>query len=106
MTMGKSWDTHCPFGPYIVTADEVGDPHNLSLHTYVNGEERQKTNTGLLIYDCYTLVEYLSTAFTLLPGDLVPTGTPQGSALTTQNWLTPGDSVKVEIEKLDLLKIL
>ena len=104
MTMGKSWDTHCPFGPYIVTADEVGDPHNLSLHTYVNGEERQKTNTGLLIYDCYTLVEYLSTAFTLLPGDLVPTGTPQGSALTTQNWLTPGDSVKVEIEKLGFIE--
>ena len=104
MTMGKSWDTHCPFGPYIVTADEVGDPHNLSLHTYVNGEERQKTNTGLLIYDCYTLVEYLSTAFTLLPGDLVPTGTPQGSALTSQNWLTPGDSVKVEIEKLGFIE--
>ena len=104
MTMGKSWDTHCPFGPYIVTADEIKDPHNLKLKTFVNDEERQNTNTGLLIYDCFTLVEYLSTAFTLTPGDLIPTGTPEGSALSTQNWLKPGDKVKVEIEGIGYIE--
>ena len=104
MTMGKSWDTHCPFGPCIVTADEINDPHNLNLKTFVNEEERQNTNTNLMIYDCFTLVEYLSTAFTLMPGDLVPTGTPEGSALSTQNWLKPGDKVKVEIENIGYIE--
>ena len=104
MTMGKSWDTHCPFGPYIVTSDEIDDPHNLSLKTFVNDEERQNTNTNLMIYDCYTLIEYLTTAFTLEPGDLIPTGTPEGSAVTTQNWLKPGDKVKVEIEGLGYIE--
>ena len=104
MTMGKSWDTHCPFGPYIVTSDEIDDPHNLTLKTFVNDEERQNTNTNLMIYDCYTLIEYLTTAFTLEPGDLIPTGTPEGSAVTTQNWLKPGDKVKVEIEGLGCIE--
>ena len=104
MTMGKSWDTHCPFGPYIVTSDEIDDPHNLALKTFVNDEERQNTNTNLMIYDCYTLIEYLTTAFTLEPGDLIPTGTPDGSAVTTQNWLKPGDKVKVEIEGLGYIE--
>ena len=104
MTMGKSWDTHCPFGPYIVTSDEIDDPHNLTLKTFVNYEERQNTNTNLMIYDCYTLIEYLTTAFTLEPGDLIPTGTPEGSAVTTQNWLKPGDKVKVEIEGLGYIE--
>ena len=104
MTMGKSWDTHCPFGPYIVTSDEVDDPHNLVLKTFVNNEERQNTNTNLMIYDCYTLVEYLTTAFTLEPGDLIPTGTPEGSAVTNQNWLQPSDKVKVEIEKIGFIE--
>ena len=104
MTMGKSWDTHCPFGPYIVTSDEIDDPHNLALKTFVNDEERQNTNTNLMIYDCYTLIKYLTTAFTLEPGDLIPTGTPEGSAVTTQNWLKPGDKVKVEIEGLGYIE--
>ena len=104
MTMGKSWDTHCPFGPYIVTSDEIDDPHNLALKTFVNDEERQNTNTNLMIYDCYTLIEYLTTAFTLEPGDLIPTGTPEGSAVTTQNWLKPGDKVKVEIDGLGYIE--
>ena len=104
MTMGKSWDTHCPFGPYIVTSDEIDDPHNLALKTFVNDEERQNTNTNLMIYDCYTLIEYLTTAFTLEPGDLIPTGTPEGSAVTTQNWLKPGHKVKVEIEGLGYIE--
>ena len=104
MTMGKSWDTHCPFGPYIVTSDEIDDPHIFTLKTFVNDEERQNTNTNLMIYDCYTLIEYLTTAFTLEPGDLIPTGTPEGSAVTTQNWLKPGDKVKVEIEGLGYIE--
>ena len=104
MTMGKSWDTHCPFGPCIVTADEIDDPHKLNLKTYVNDEERQNTNTELMIYDCYTLIEYLSTAFTLTPGDLIPTGTPEGSALSTQNWLKPGDKVRVEVENIGYIE--
>ncbi len=104
MTMGKSWDTHCPFGPYIITSDDIDDPHNLTLKTFVNDEERQNTNTNLMIYDCYTLIEYLTTAFTLEPGDLIPTGTPEGSAVTTQNWLKPGDKVKVEIEGLGYIE--
>ncbi len=103
MTMGKSWDTHCPFGPYIVTSDEVGDPHNLKLETYVNSELRQSASTSDLIFDCYTLVEYLSTAFTLEPGDLIPTGTPAGSAVMTRNWLKAGDEIKIEIEKLGFI---
>ena len=104
LTMGKSWDTHCPFGPYIVTSDEIEDPHNLVLKTYVNDEERQNSNTSLMIYDCFTLIEYLSTAFTLMPGDLIATGTPEGGALTTQDWLKPGDNVKVEIDKLGFIQ--
>tara|TARA_A100001015_G_C14909513_1_gene679833 strand:- start:70 stop:978 length:909 start_codon:yes stop_codon:yes gene_type:complete len=104
LTMGKSWDTHCPFGPYIVTSDEIEDPHNLVLKTYVNDEERQNSNTNLMIYDCFTLIEYLSTAFTLMPGDLIATGTPEGVALTTQDWLKPGDNVKVEIDKLGFIQ--
>ena len=104
MTMGKSWDTHCPFGPCIVTADEIDNPHKLNLKTYVNDEMRQNTNTELMIYDCYTLIEYLSTAFTLTPGDLIPTGTPEGSALSTQDWLKPGDKVRVEVENIGYIE--
>ncbi len=104
MTMGKSWDTHCPFGPCIVTADEIDNPHKLNLKTYVNGEMRQNTNTELMIYDCYTLIEYISTAFTLTPGDLIPTGTPEGSALSTQDWLKPGDKVRVEVENIGYIE--
>ena len=103
MTMGKSWDTHCPFGPYIVTSDEVGDPHDLKLETHVNGELRQSASTSDLIFNCFTLVEYLSTAFTLEPGDLIPTGTPAGSAVMSRNWLKAGDEIKIEIEKLGFI---
>ena len=104
MTMGKSWDTHCPFGPYLVTSDEVGDPHQLQLETHVNGEIRQSANTNDLIHDCFTVVEYLSTAFTLEPGDLIATGTPAGVAATSQNWLKVGDVVKITIEKLGFIE--
>ena len=76
--MGKSFDTHGPIGPWIVTPDELPDPHRLALRTGVNGELRQESNTKELIFDCFALVEHLSTAFTLEPGDIVATGTPSG----------------------------
>jgi 2-keto-4-pentenoate hydratase/2-oxohepta-3-ene-1,7-dioic acid hydratase in catechol pathway len=104
MTMGKSWDTHCPFGPYLVTSDEVGNPHQLKLETHVNGELRQSASTHGLIHDCFTVVEYLSTAFTLEPGDLIATGTPEGVAATSRNWLKVDDVVKVTIEKLGFIE--
>src|SRR5881628_178615 len=88
MTMGKLFDTHGPMGPWLVTPDEIGDPHALELRTWVNGELRQHSNTRELIFDCFAQVEHLSTAFTLEPGDVVTTGTPSG--VTT----SPGSSVK------------
>ena len=106
MTMGKSWDTHCPFGPWIVTADEVADPHKLALRTLVNGEVRQEAETSDLIFDCYEVIEHLSTAFTLEPGDLILTGTPSGVAIFRegQPWLKAGDIVEVEIEGLGAIR--
>jgi 2-keto-4-pentenoate hydratase/2-oxohepta-3-ene-1,7-dioic acid hydratase in catechol pathway len=100
MTMGKSFDTHCPFGPALVTPDEVGDPLALRLRTWVNGELRQDASTKDLIFDPAALVEHLSTAFTLEPGDLISTGTPAGvaAAMKPPRWLVPGDVVRVEIE--------
>jgi len=105
-TMGKSFDTHCPIGPAIVTSDEVGDPHTLELKTFVNGELRQHSNTKNLIFDCFDLVEHLSTAFTLEPGDLISTGTCGGvaAAMRPPKWLVAGDVVRVEIEKLGAIE--
>jgi 2-keto-4-pentenoate hydratase/2-oxohepta-3-ene-1,7-dioic acid hydratase in catechol pathway len=99
-TIGKSFDTHGPIGPWIVTTDELGDPHRLRLRTWVNGELRQESNTKQLIFDCFTLVEHLSTAFTLEPGDIVATGTPAGVGITMKppRLLQAGDVVRVEIE--------
>ena len=102
MTMGKSFDTHCPTGPWIVTADEVGDPHCLGLRTWVDGELRQDSNTKELIFDCFAIIEYLSTAFTLEPGDLISTGTPAGVgiAMKPPRLLVAGDVVRIEIERI------
>jgi len=102
MTMGKSFDTHGPMGPWLVTPDEVGDPHALDLRTWVNGELRQHSNTRELIFDCFAQVEHLSTAFTLEPGDVVTTGTPSGigGAMQPPRFLTAGDVVRIEIERL------
>ena len=101
-TMGKSWDTHCPLGPWLVTADEVGDPHGLEIKTWVNGELRQHSNTRELLFDCFDLVEHLSTAFTLEPGDVISTGTPSGVgfAMKPPQFLKAGDVVKIAIDKL------
>jgi len=98
-TMGKSFDTHCPLGPVITTADELGDPHALDLRTWVNGDLRQSSNTRELIFDCFFLVEHLSTAFTLEPGDVISTGTPSGvgAAMNPPTFLKAGDTVRVAI---------
>ena len=105
-TMGKSFDTHCPFGPWLTTADEVDDPHALGLRTWVNGELRQDSNTKHLIFDCFALVEHLSTAFTLEPGDLISTGTPSGVGIgfKPRKWLVAGDTVRIEIEGLGTIE--
>lgn len=104
MTLGKSFDTHGPMGPWIVTPDEVGDPHTLDLRTIVNGVERQHSNTRELIFDCFAQVETLSTAFTLEPGDVVATGTPSGVGVVEGKFLVPGDVVRVEIERVGAIE--
>jgi 2-keto-4-pentenoate hydratase/2-oxohepta-3-ene-1,7-dioic acid hydratase in catechol pathway len=102
MTMGKSWDSHCPLGPYLVTLDEIPDPHALTLVTRVNGEVRQHASTAEMIFDCWDLVAHLSTAFTLEPGDVISTGTPAGvgMAMSPQQWLRAGDAVSIAIDRI------
>ena len=106
MTMGKSFDTHGPLGPWLVTPDEVGDPHALELRTWVNGELRQHSNTRELIYDCFAQVEHLSTAFTLEPGDVITTGTPSGvgGARAAAGLPRAGDVVRIEIERIGAIE--
>jgi 2-keto-4-pentenoate hydratase/2-oxohepta-3-ene-1,7-dioic acid hydratase in catechol pathway len=105
-TMGKSFDTHGPIGPWISTADEVGDPHSLRLRTWVNDELRQDSNTKQLIFDCYALVAHLSDGFTLEPGDVIATGTPGGVgiAMKPPKLLVVGDRMRVEIEGLGAIE--
>jgi len=104
--LGKSFDTHGPMGPWLVTGDELGDPHALSVRTLVNGEVRQESNTRHLIFDCYDLVETLSQVFTLEPGDVVATGTPGGvgNAMDPPRFLAPGDTVRIEIEGIGAIE--
>lgn len=105
-TMGKSFDTHGPIGPWIVTPDEIGDPHALNLRAYVNGELRQSSNTGLMINDLWKQIAYLSTAFTLEPGDLIATGTPEGVGVGMEPpvFLQPGDVVRCEIDGIGAIE--
>ena len=105
-TIGKSFDTHGPIGPWIVTADEIGDPHGLGLRCFVNGEKRQDGNTSELVYDVWDQIEYLSTALTLDPGDLIATGTPDGVgvAMKPPVFLKPGDVVRCEIDRIGAIE--
>jgi len=105
-TMGKSFDTHGPIGPWITTADEIGDPHTLGIRTFVNAELRQASSTKELIFDCFAIVEHLSTAFTLEPGDVIATGTPGGVGIARKPplLLQLGDVVRVEIDGLGALE--
>lgn len=105
--LGKTCDGFCPVGPYLVTKDEVGEPNNLNLKTYVNGELRQDSNTSDMIFNCAEIISYISEHMTLTPGDMILTGTPEGVVLglpeEDQVYLKPGDEVTVEIEKLGAL---
>jgi 2-keto-4-pentenoate hydratase/2-oxohepta-3-ene-1,7-dioic acid hydratase in catechol pathway len=105
-SLGKSFDTHAPMGPWIVTADELGDPHDLGIRCYVNGEERQSSNTGHLVYNVWQQVEHLSVGMTLEPGDCLFTGTPGGigAAMDPRQFLKPGDVVRTEIDRLGAIE--
>jgi 2-keto-4-pentenoate hydratase/2-oxohepta-3-ene-1,7-dioic acid hydratase in catechol pathway len=102
---GKSFDSFCPLGPCLVTADEIPDPSGLAIRTLLNGEAVQDCNTGDMIFDVPALIEFLSGSTTLLAGTVILTGTPHGvgMAAVPPRWLAPGDIVSVEIEKIGLL---
>ena len=101
-TKGKSADTFCPTGPWLVTTDEVPDPGKLALWTEVNGERRQNSNTADLIFGIEKIVSYCSHFMTLYPGDVVPTGTPSGVAMGFKppKFLKPGDRMRLSVEGL------
>lgn len=105
-TLGKSFDTHGPLGPWLVTADEIADPHNLTLKTWVDGELRQNANTGEMIFNCFEMLAYLSQAMTLEPGDVITTGTPAGVGVKMQprGYLRPGQTVEIEIAGIGRLR--
>jgi len=103
---GKSFDTFCPTGPYLVTQDEIGDPHNLSVKCWVNGELRQDSNTEHLVFKVPELIAFISKTSTLLPGDIICTGTPGGVGVFRDppTFLQSGDVVEIEIDQLGRLK--
>lgn len=105
--LGKTCDGFSPLGPYLVTADEVGDPNQLSIKAIVNGEVRQNSNTNDMIFHCDEIISYISQHFTLSPGDIILTGTPEGVVMgyppEKQVYLQDGDVVTIEIEKLGAL---
>ncbi|MFK8015018.1 MAG: fumarylacetoacetate hydrolase family protein [Gammaproteobacteria bacterium] len=105
-TLGKSFDTHGPLGPALVTLDEIPDPQDLNVRCYVNGERRQDANTGDMIYDLGAMIAHLTQAMTLEPGDVLATGTPAGigSAMEPSQYLKVGDVVRVEIDHLGALE--
>jgi 2-keto-4-pentenoate hydratase/2-oxohepta-3-ene-1,7-dioic acid hydratase in catechol pathway len=104
--IGKGIDTFCPMGPWIATADEVGDPTKLELVTEINGEERQRAHVSDLIFDIPTLIETLTRTMTLLPGDIIATGTPVGVGIgfTPPKYLVKGDVMRVSITGLGALE--
>ncbi len=101
-TLGKSFDTHAPFGPWITTVDEVPDPHALDLRCWVNGELRQSSNTRMMIHNVWAQIAQLTQVMTLEPGDVIFTGTCSGvgAAFSPPKFLQDGDTVRVEIEGL------
>lgn len=101
---GKWVDTFAPTGPWIVTADEVSDPHDLHLELDVNGETHQDASTGSMIFDCADLISHISRFTTLEPGDLIATGTPAGVGAATGRYLQGGDVMAGRIEKLGVLE--
>jgi 2-keto-4-pentenoate hydratase/2-oxohepta-3-ene-1,7-dioic acid hydratase in catechol pathway len=108
--IGKTLDNFAPIGPYFVGADIVGDPHQLKIQTFVNGEVRQDWSTDDFIFNCYQLVAFISKHWTLEPGDIIFTRTPQGVILgyppEKQVWLKAGDQIESRIEKLGSLRFM
>jgi 2-keto-4-pentenoate hydratase/2-oxohepta-3-ene-1,7-dioic acid hydratase in catechol pathway len=104
--LGKSFDTHGPIGPWITTADEVGEPHRLDIQCIVNGEVRQSSNTKHLVFDVWAQIEHLSKVMMLEPGDIIFTGTPGGVGLARKPpvFLTAGDKVVCEIAELGVIE--
>jgi 2-keto-4-pentenoate hydratase/2-oxohepta-3-ene-1,7-dioic acid hydratase in catechol pathway len=104
MTIGKSFDTHGPLGPWLVTEDQLGDPQDLRIRCFVNEDLRQDASTSEMVFDCFQQVSHLSEAFTLEPGDVIATGTPAGVAIGREpirdHVLKVGDTVRVEIERI------
>ncbi|MCX7086340.1 MAG: fumarylacetoacetate hydrolase family protein [Methylococcales bacterium] len=105
MMIGKSFDTAGPLGPWIVTSDEITDPHNLTIKTWVDDELRQNASTNEMLFNCYEMIAYLSQAMTLEPGDIISTGTPSGVGvkMKPRGYLKPGQIVKIEIEGIGAL---
>jgi 2-keto-4-pentenoate hydratase/2-oxohepta-3-ene-1,7-dioic acid hydratase in catechol pathway len=103
--IGKTPDKFFPFGPYLVTADEVGDPQALDIKGWYNGELRQNSNTGDMIFTVAQIIAYITQFITLKPGDLITTGTPEGVILgmAEKRWMKPGDEYVVEVSKLGRL---
>jgi 2-keto-4-pentenoate hydratase/2-oxohepta-3-ene-1,7-dioic acid hydratase in catechol pathway len=103
--MGKTFDTFAPMGPVIVTADEIEDPHKLRIALRINGETLQDSNTCNLIFGVDKLIAFLSSVFTLEPGDVISTGTPAGVGFAHKppRWLRPGDLVEAEVECIGVL---
>jgi 2-keto-4-pentenoate hydratase/2-oxohepta-3-ene-1,7-dioic acid hydratase in catechol pathway len=106
--LGKTSDGFMPVGPWLVGADLVGDPQKLKLETRVNGEQRQSSSTSDMIFTCAQIIAYVSSVFTLVPGDLISTGTPEGVILGKpegqQRWLKPGDRIECSVEKCGELR--
>ena len=103
-TLGKSFDTHGPIGPWLTTADEIADPQNLRMTLSVNGEVRQDWRTDDMIYDIAAQIAELTTVMTLMPGDILATGTPAGIGAPTGNFLKVGDVVRGEVEGLGVIE--
>jgi 2-keto-4-pentenoate hydratase/2-oxohepta-3-ene-1,7-dioic acid hydratase in catechol pathway len=104
--LGKSLDHFLPLGPYLVTADEAGDPQNWPVRSWLNGEPRQNSNTADMIFPVAQLIHFISQHMTLQPGDLISTGTPEGVIAGMPRprvWMKPGDTVTVEVGPLGQL---
>lgn len=104
--LGKSFDSHAPFGPWITTADEAGDPQGLGIRCLVNGDQRQNSNTAKMIFGVAEQIAWVSQVMTLEPGDVIFTGTPEGVAMGMKPpvWLKAGDVVRVEIDRLGAIE--
>lgn len=106
MTLGKSFDTHAPLGPVLVTPDEIGDPNDLDHRTFVNGEKRQESNTKNFLFNIPEIIETLSAVCTLEPGDVIAMGTSAGVAIgfDPPKYLQVGDTVRVEIDGIGAIE--